>query len=139
MFLIFGVNRVKKSGKQVLRHHCPRCNDIRNFQANSVRNFLSFFFIPVIPVSKARFFFTCPTCGYATLPELVNNTPPITNDLPVEFDKSTRVVVLCQRCEGPMFIPLNEQRQLVTCPHCAMEFIVKGIKGSVPDASVQFN
>lgn len=139
MFLIFGISPLKKAGKQIIRHHCPRCNDIRNFQENQIRNYISFFFIPMIPITKSRSLFTCPTCGYTTLPELVNEIPCITNDIPPEFDKSERVVVLCQRCDGPMYIPLKEQRQLVTCPHCAMEFVVKGIKGIIPNASVQFN
>jgi ssDNA-binding Zn-finger/Zn-ribbon topoisomerase 1 len=139
MFLIFGISPLKKAGKQITRHHCPRCNDIRNFQENQIRNYLSFFFIPIIPISKSHSLFICPTCGYTTLPELVNEIPKFTNDLPSEFDKSGRVVILCQRCDGPMYIPLKEQRQMVTCPHCAMEFVVKGIKGIIPNAMVQFN
>lgn len=139
MFIIFGISPVKRLGKLRLRSRCPRCNDIRNFQENSVRNFLSFFFIPIIPISRSNSFYTCPTCGFAANLETIHIEPDYTNDQPIDIDPTERVVVTCQRCEGAMYIPLNERRQLVTCPHCTMEFIVKGIKGVIPSAAVQYN
>jgi uncharacterized Zn finger protein (UPF0148 family) len=49
------------------------------------------------------------------------------------------LVILCPRCEGAMSVPLREKRQEVLCPHCAMEFKVKGIKGTIPAATILEN
>ncbi len=136
MFLIFGISPVKKPGNGTLRHNCPHCNDIRNFRENHVRNYISFFFIPIVPISKPTSFYTCPTCGYMAIPGFINEAPEKTSP---ETETNNRIIIFCRRCEGPMYIPLNEHRQKVTCPHCTMEFIVKGIKGMIPTASVELN
>lgn len=134
MFLLIGINPVKKTTEITLRRHCPHCNDLRNFHEVQYRQFLSIFFIPVLPLSKPATVFSCVTCGYSINSELAaqalpENAPPATNH-------SNEVVILCPRCEGPMIAPLKEHRLNITCPHCTKEFILKGITGEIPAASV---
>lgn len=133
MLLLVGINPVKKKKETVIRRHCPYCNDLRNFQEVQYRQFLSLFFIPVLPLSKPDTMFSCVTCGYSINGEQAAQSPPAPSNLPIN---SNRLVVMCPRCEGPMIIPVKEHRLNVTCPHCAMEFIIKGIKGEIPIASV---
>lgn len=134
MFLLIGINPVKKAKEAVLRRHCPHCNDLRNFQEVQYRQFLSIFFIPVLPLSKPDTVFTCVTCGYSINSELASK--PIPENDPPPANHSGKVVIICPRCDGPMVVPVNEHRLNVTCPHCAKEFILKGIKGAVPLASI---
>lgn len=134
MFLLIGINPVKKVKEIILRRHCPHCNDLRNFQEVQYRQFLSFFFIPVLPLSKPGTVFTCVTCGYSINSELA--TQPISEDAPTSANHSDKAIIVCPRCEGPMFVPIKEHRLNITCPHCTKEFILKGIKGEVPSASI---
>lgn len=134
MFLLVGINPVKKKKETVIRRHCPYCNDLRNFQEVQYRQFLSFFFIPVLPLSKPGTMFSCVTCGYSINGEQATQYPHEPSGHPV--NNSNRVVIMCPRCEGPMFVPVKDHRLNVTCPHCTMEFIIKGIKGEIPTASV---
>lgn len=140
MFLILGTAPVRKIGKTVIRRNCPRCNDIRNFQEVSVRQFLSFFFIPIVPISKATSIYVCPTCKFGMSAEdATSNIIPESAILRTAAEAAVpgeKAVVFCTRCDGPMNVPYSERRQDVTCPHCAMEFTVKGIKGPIPDAII---
>ncbi len=133
MFLLIGINPVKKVKETILRRHCPHCNDLRNFQEVQYRQFLSLFFIPILPLSKPGTVFTCVTCGYSINSELAQSSP---DEHSPSANSSDRVVVVCPRCEGAMIIPVKEHRLNVTCPHCTMEFIIKGIKGEIPIASI---
>jgi endogenous inhibitor of DNA gyrase (YacG/DUF329 family) len=134
MLLLLGINPVKKKKEAIIRRHCPHCNDFRNFQEVQYRQFLSLFFIPVLPLSKPGTVFTCVTCGYSISGEQAAQSDY--NLLSPPANNSNRAVVMCPRCEGPMIIPVKEHRLNVTCPHCTMEFIIKGIKGEIPIASI---
>lgn len=133
MFLLVGINPVKKVKETILRRHCPHCNDLRNFQEVQYRQFLSFFFIPVLPLSKPGTVFTCVTCGYSVTNEVAQSLP---DTLTPTAKSSDRVVIICPRCDGPMVVPVKEHRLNVSCPHCTKEFILKGIKGEIPLASI---
>lgn len=135
MFLLIGINPVKKVKDIILRRHCPHCNDIRNFQEVQYRQFLSIFFIPVIPLSKPGTVFTCVTCGHSISKEFANQSAP--ENYPPPVNHTDGVVILCPRCEGTMIVPMKEHRLNVTCPHCTMEFVVKGIKGEIPPALIK--
>jgi hypothetical protein len=134
MLLLVGINPVRKKKETIIRRHCPHCNDLRNFQEVQYRQFLSLFFIPVLPLSKPGTMFSCVTCGYSINSEQAAQSPPDPSSLPV--NNSNRAVIICPRCEGPMVVPVKEHRLNVTCPHCAMEFMIKGIKGEIPIASI---
>lgn len=135
MLFIIGVNPVKKEKEIILRRHCPHCNDLRNFQEVQCRQYLSIFFIPVFPLSKPVTVFTCVTCGYSINIELMNQSLPEPTTPPVN-NNTDRAVIVCPRCEGAMIVPVKERRLNVTCPHCTKEFIIKGIKGEIPLASI---
>ncbi|TCL55356.1 zinc ribbon family protein [Hydrogenispora ethanolica] len=137
MFFIFGFTPVKKTGQQTLRRHCPHCNDLRNFQEILVRQYISFFFIPIFPVSAATPLFTCSSCGYSIAQELMREAAAPEIPASPAGNPAGQVVILCPRCEGAMALPLSESRQEVTCPHCAMEFKVKGIKDQIPAAIIR--
>lgn len=134
MFLLIGINPVKKVKDIILRRHCPHCNDIRNFREVQYRQFLSLFFIPVLPLSKPGTVFSCVTCGYSISSEFA--AQPVPEDSIPPINHSDRAVILCPRCEGAMIVPIKDHRLNVTCPHCTMEFIIKGIKGEIPLASI---
>jgi hypothetical protein len=137
MFLIAGINPVKKAGAGSIRRHCPRCNDLRNFQELHYRPYFTFFFIPIFPVGRPSTFFTCSVCNYTVTGESADDTLPIPEtlvDIDSEDEASPKIIVLCSRCDGPMSIPVRSCRQTVTCPHCALEFIVKSIKDKIPPA-----
>jgi DNA-directed RNA polymerase subunit RPC12/RpoP/predicted RNA-binding Zn-ribbon protein involved in translation (DUF1610 family) len=139
MFFIFGLSPVKKNGEKIVRQHCPRCNDLRNYRETKIRQFISFFFIPIIPVSAPMTVFSCTACGYSVPEEQLRNTLEPAVGEPGAPAVSNQVVILCPRCEGPMSVPLTERRQGVTCPHCSMEFKLKGIKGEIPAATINEN
>lgn len=134
MFLLIGINPVKKVKDITLRRHCPHCDDIRNFREVQYRQFLSLFFIPILPLSKPGTVFSCVTCGYSISSEFA--AQPVPEDCIHPTNHGDRAVILCPRCEGPMFVPIKDHRLNVTCPHCTMEFIIKGIKGEIPLASI---
>jgi hypothetical protein len=140
MFLIAGINPVKKPGVQNIRRHCPRCNDLRNFQEFHYRPYFTFFFIPIFPIGRPTNFFTCSVCDYTVTGESADDTLPIPetfrdiNDINIEDETTPKIIVFCSRCDGPMYIPARDYRQTVTCPHCALEFVVKSIKGNIPPA-----
>ena len=139
MFFVFlGFSPVKKAGTKVVRRHCPHCNDLRNFQEFLVRQYFSLFFIPIFPVSASTPIYTCSACGYSIGQEMIHDNPAPVFDGECP-DPAGRVIVFCPRCEGPMSIPLKEHRQEVCCPHCTMEFKVKGIKGTIPLANINEN
>ncbi len=137
MFFIFGLSPVKKPGRQVVRRHCPHCNDLRNFQESLVRQYISFFFIPIIPVTSATSFYICPSCGYGIAAEMMHESSAPEILAAPDCDPAGQIVIFCPRCEGAMAVPLSESRQEVTCPHCTMEFKVKGIQGNIPPARVR--
>jgi hypothetical protein len=142
MFFIFGISPLKKMGNLIMRRQCPHCNDIRNFQEIFLRQYLSLFFIPVLPVSRKHSIFVCPSCKFAIAGEhVIETSAPMISDAEEETDNkdNKKVVVFCTRCEGAMSVPFNERNQSVICPHCSMEFTVKGIKGAIPQATIQCN
>ncbi|MCL6588473.1 MAG: zinc-ribbon domain-containing protein [Firmicutes bacterium] len=137
MFLIAGINPVKRPGAQNIRRYCPRCNDPRNFQEFKYRHYFTFFFIPIFPVSLPSTFFTCSICGYTVTAESADDALPISEtfrDIDIEAETMPKIIIFCSRCDGPMSIPVREYRQTVTCPHCALEFVVKSVKGDIPPA-----
>ncbi|MDX2473539.1 MAG: zinc-ribbon domain-containing protein, partial [Candidatus Krumholzibacteria bacterium] len=63
MFFIFGYGpRTKELGPDVERN-CPNCNNRRVWQRFEERNWVSLFFIPVIPTGRKRMTL-CPVCNY---------------------------------------------------------------------------
>jgi uncharacterized Zn finger protein (UPF0148 family) len=132
--IIVGIHPLKRPGTEVLRRHCPRCNDLRNFREIKVRPYFSFFFIPLFPVGRPGRFFACPTCSYGVsdLEAREGVVTAETQDTPAET--GPKVVLICPRCEGPMRLARPLRRQQVTCPHCSMEFTVKSIPGDIPAA-----
>ena len=137
MFLLFGISPIKKPGNLIMRRQCPYCNDIRNFQEFYLRHYLSLFFIPVLPVSRRHSVFVCPSCKYTIAGEHVIDSSVSVSPPQKEESDDKKIVVFCTRCDGVMSIPLYERKQSIICPHCSMEFTVKGIKGSIPAATVQ--
>ena len=135
MSVLVGINPVKKVKEVVIRHHCPYCNDLRNFQEIEYRLFLSLFLIPIFPLPKSGTIFSCVTCGYSINRETALMSSP-GSAVPSLRQPADRVVLICPRCEGPMLAPIKEHRLNITCPHCTMEFILKGIKGKIPLAAI---
>ncbi len=134
--LILGLAPVKKLGQQVKRHHCPRCGGERNFQEITIRQYFTLFFIPVFPIAKPTRLYACSACNYALAEEQLNAESLAAETGAAETNPAGQVIVFCPRCEGAMTVPLTERRQALTCPHCAMEFKIKGIKGVIPAATI---
>ena len=71
MFFIFGVS--PKTVKAEQGHfNCPVCRQASQFEILQKRNYLSLFFIKVLPVSKAKDpYLICQSCGTVMPPSVL--------------------------------------------------------------------
>ena len=126
---------IRHSGGTV-RRHCPNCGDWRNFQETTWQNFFSVFFIPLFPLSAPRTAYTCVTCGLPLSREAAEGPEPVREERPA-LANGESLVVQCPRCDGRMRVPLRERGFTAVCPHCTLEFRVKGQREGVPEALVK--
>jgi tetratricopeptide (TPR) repeat protein len=62
--ILFGSRTIKSDdATEPVRTNCPRCSREVDMQARSYRNWFTFFFIPLFPISARRPFTQCPQCG----------------------------------------------------------------------------
>lgn len=136
-FIIMGTKPVVRRSGETIRRHCPNCADWRNFQETTWQNFFSVFFIPLFPVSATRTAYTCVTCGLplSSRAAAEGPEPAIEGEKPI-LDGET-LIVQCPRCDGRMRVPLRERGFTAICPHCTLEFGVKGQREGVPEAEVK--
>jgi hypothetical protein len=122
MFFIFGTQIVRRDVKDSLpqRAHCARCGFISDLRQQREQRYLSLFFLPVVPISKADSILTCNRCGagyYANHPDVhsVRGTDA----------GNEKAVLVCPNCTGKMRVPSSFQKAIrVTCPHCRDQFTV---------------
>lgn len=63
MIFIFGFHPVNKRIGPVEEKNCPNCNNSRHWILAKTTDYISFFFLPVIPTKTKRYQF-CPVCNY---------------------------------------------------------------------------
>ena len=74
MIFIFGTRaREIKAGQG--RFHCPHCEGERNYQLMKVKNYFTFFFIPIFPFSDLGEYVECDTCKDTYKVEVLQETP----------------------------------------------------------------
>ena len=61
MIFIFGTSPVEKDFGPCDEVTCPHCNNTKFWSLKRTTQFISFFFIPVIPISVKRYL-QCPIC-----------------------------------------------------------------------------
>ena len=61
MIFIFGISPIEKDFGPCDEITCPHCNNRRFWNLKRTTQFISFFFIPIIPTSVKRFL-QCPIC-----------------------------------------------------------------------------
>jgi hypothetical protein len=137
-FIIMGTKPVIRRGGEIVKRHCPNCGDWRNFQETTWQNFFSVFFIPLFPLGAPRIAYTCVTCGLPLSREAAAGPGPVQEEGP-PFPAGETLIVQCPRCDGRMRIPLRERGFIAVCPHCTLEFRVKGQREAVPEAGIRDN
>ncbi|WP_421753831.1 zinc-ribbon domain-containing protein [Croceimicrobium sp.] len=64
MIFIFGYDQKDNLLGPTEERKCPHCHNTSYFQLREIKNFISLFFIPVIPV-KRKLIEHCPICNWA--------------------------------------------------------------------------
>jgi len=98
--IIFGTS-VKRKTISSGQFYCPRCQATRAYDLKKAKRYISFYFIPVIPIGELGDFVECQTCGAAfeagvlnmkapqkqvTLAEMLNSTKErLTAGAPIEY------------------------------------------------------
>ncbi|MGE5597854.1 MAG: zinc-ribbon domain-containing protein [Bacteroidota bacterium] len=136
-FIIMGTRPIARRGEETVRGHCPRCRDLRNFTAVTWRNWLTFFFLPVLPLGAAKSGYACVSCDLMVDTPRQPETAAAGSPGPSALPAGEGVVLQCPRCDGRMRAPLRERGFVAVCPHCAKEFRVKGQREPVPEAEVK--
>lgn len=63
MIFIFGYHPVKKRIGPIEEKCCPNCNNTRHWLLAKSTQYISFFFLPVIP-TKTKHYCHCPVCNF---------------------------------------------------------------------------
>ncbi len=63
MIFIFGYHPKTKTVGPVEDKTCPNCNNTRHWLLGKTTDFISFFFIPLIP-TKTKYHEHCPVCNF---------------------------------------------------------------------------
>ncbi|MGE5552175.1 MAG: zinc-ribbon domain-containing protein [Bacteroidota bacterium] len=137
-FILLGTRPMVRQGEATIRRYCPRCGDLRNFREVRWQNWLTLFFIPVFPLGRTNTGYACVTCSLAMDASMAADAPA--EDQAGEDAALTpgeSLLVQCPRCDGRMRVPLRERGFVAICPHCAMEFRVKGQREAVPEAGIK--
>lgn len=102
----------------------------------TLREYFTFFFVPVFPVSRPRESHACVTCGLPA--DGLAGEPAGEEEVTARSGASPgeSLIVQCPRCDGRMRVPLRERGYTAACPHCAKEFAVKGQREPVPEGKV---
>jgi transcription elongation factor Elf1 len=119
MFIIFGLrSKTKPVVGGVQRHHfCSSCGQNRVFHEAHRKDYVSFYFVPLIPVSAGDPVMSCTVCG--------SNYQMKENEIPhaaVEQALPTKITVQCDHCHGKMKVPKTDKALMATCPHCQKKF-----------------
>lgn len=64
MIFIFGYQPVTKNHGPVQEIKCPNCHHSKHWLLKSVRNMVSVFFLPILPL-KQSFTRNCPVCNFS--------------------------------------------------------------------------
>ncbi len=135
IFIIMGTKPVVRRVGGIIRRRCLNCGDWRNFQETTWQNYFSLFFVPLFPVGAPRTAYTCVTCGLPLGREAEGEEPA--GEAGPALPAGESLVVQCPRCDGRMRVPLRERGFVAICPHCALEFKVKGQREGVPEALIK--
>jgi DNA-directed RNA polymerase subunit RPC12/RpoP len=111
LFLVAGIQPIQRDVKdaELRRARCATCGMVSNFRTRSRLRYLTLFFLPVIPLSKAELIFTCERCG-APLGDESQPGPS---------------VFVCPCCATRVNVRLQPGADVrVTCPHCGDEFSI---------------
>ncbi|MGE5599812.1 MAG: zinc-ribbon domain-containing protein [Bacteroidota bacterium] len=135
--IIIGARPVVRRGEGTIRRHCPRCGDLRNFTSVTWRNWLTFFFLPVLPLGAERHGYACASCDLMMDSSTAAAEPAGETPAPLQRQAGESLILQCPRCDGRMRVPLRERGFIAVCPHCAKEFRVKSQREPVPEAEVR--
>lgn len=73
-FIIFGWSKRTKNLGQAYPRYCNHCQNETMFSLIKARRWLSIFFIPIFPISKAEYHLSCDICRVGTEIERENAT-----------------------------------------------------------------
>ena len=99
--IIFGMQgstRTLESGA----FYCPECDGERSYKRKSVRQNVSLFFVPVIPLAEKGQYIECQSCEGTFREEVLDYRPgPSESDIEAEFKRGTRMImVLMMAADG---------------------------------------
>ena len=124
--LLFGTRPVKsevRDGRREVRD-CPNCGLLSEMREYRIRNFFTFFFIPIFPLGRGQEVMSCSRCGSSYDPRQVfsSSSSHSAPDAQVQIDEEMTVIA-CNYCGGKLRVPKRAgHRMLVTCTHCERKF-----------------
>ena len=89
---------------------CPACG-ARAARLVRVDNYLSLFFIPLIPLKRGAEMLQCESCGALSDPHLLNQARP----QPSAAQRLTQAPARCPRCGQGL------EKQFIYCPNCGQK------------------
>jgi ribosomal protein L37E len=92
------------------RRMCPSCG-AREARLVRVDQYLSLFFLPVVPIKRGEEALECQRCGALSDPRVLSPAPPS----PSVRDHATQAPEHCPRCGHSL------QRQFIYCPQCGQK------------------
>jgi len=135
MFVLVGTKTVMTEvpGGRRVQEHCDVCGRVTELREVRARNYLTLFFIPLIPLgSSSRRALRCTACKTCyTLPAAGRQpgTPPRPSKRSPRRSSGARGTLQCPYCSRGIKIPVTRGRTPVTCPHCSRTFTVRIQRG----------
>ena len=127
MWLVVGTKTnyiAKPHGLRVMKN-CPQCTRMMEFFEVVPKNYLTVFWVPLVPTGSDESVLECRGChnryrmsSSDKIAATLDTSRP--EDSPP--DLTEKVIVSCPRCSGHTRIPCTTQRIRVTCPSCKAQF-----------------
>lgn len=114
----------KPNGLRIMKS-CPQCKRLVEFFEVIPKNYVTLFWVPLVPTSSDDPVLECTGCHTrykmstddAQAAQSQRTTPPDQQTQPSE-----KVIVICPHCAAHARIPSTRERIRVTCPSCKQHF-----------------
>ena len=121
MFIIFGLRSKTNAveGGAQREHFCSQCGQNRVFRESRRKDYISLYFVLLIPVSAGDTVMSCSVCDSNYILKEGDARHAAVQQLP-----DVKTLVRCVHCQGKMRVPKVDRALIVTCPLCSEKFQV---------------